>query len=602
MNIFNVLTLFGGLAMFLYGMRLMGDSLKESSSGKLKVLLEQVTNNPFKAFLLGALVTALIQSSTATIVITSGLVAAGILTIPQSLGIIIGANVGTTVTGQIIRLLDINASGGTSWLQFFQPSTLAPLALIIGIIMIMGMKFKNSKSIGNIMIGFGILFTGLMNMTSAVDSLSETGAFTMLLSSLGSNPIIGYMVGLTVAFILQSSSAAVGILQAFSLSGGLTFNAVYAVIVGIYLGDCVTTAIVCWIGASADQKRVGVVNIAYNLFKSAVVLIGVFVLNQLGLLGNIWSMVVNPGSIANANTIFNLIPAFMAFPFLGLLQKLSYKIVKDDGESVSQYQEKLDALNPQFFATPALALRSCYDLLLEMFVISRENLTYGIELLNHYDEKIFAEIMTKEEAVDLFAEHLTHYMGAMAANELAEEHTIILNAYYKIVHEFERLGDHAVNVAEIAKNMAEQDIAFSDVAIQELTILVDLINQVLELTRQTFEKRDIEAAYAIEPLEEVVDDMVKVLKTTHLERLAKGECDIDSGVGFMELLTDLERISDNCSNVGIATVDRVGPELKKSQDAYLRDLYASHTEKFNEDYKRASESYMKRLQDISKSQ
>ncbi len=246
--------------MFLYGMRMMGDGLKSSSSGTLKKAMEKVTNTPVKAFLLGLVMTAIIQSSTATIVITSGLVGAGIISLHNSLGIIIGANVGTTVTGQIIRLLDLNSSG-TSFLQFFKPSTLAPLALIIGIIIIMGLKFKGSDKIGQIIIGFGILFSGLMNMTDAVSTLTESGIIEQLFSKLGANPFIGYTIGAGVAFVLQSSSASIGILQAFSTSGQLTFGAIYAVLVGIYLGDCVTTAIVCNIGAKPDAKRVGIVNI-----------------------------------------------------------------------------------------------------------------------------------------------------------------------------------------------------------------------------------------------------------------------------------------------------------------------------------------------------
>ena len=282
MSFFDLLTLFGGLAMFLYGMRLMGDGLKESSSGALKVAMEHVTNNPFKAFLLGLAVTALIQSSTATIVITSGLVAAGILSLHQSLGIIIGANVGTTVTGQIIRLLDMDASG-SSWLQIFKPSSLAPIALILGIVLIMGTHFKNSRSIGNIAIGFGILFSGLLNMTGAVSNLTESGVFEKLLSGLGGNPLIGYVTGAAVAFVLQSSSATIGILQAFSSSGFLTFKAVYPVIVGIYLGDCVTTAIVCSIGAKEDPRRVGIVNILFNLSETVLVFTVVTIIHSFGL-------------------------------------------------------------------------------------------------------------------------------------------------------------------------------------------------------------------------------------------------------------------------------------------------------------------------------
>ena len=283
MDIFDGISLLGGLAMFLYGMRLMGDSLKENSSGALKLAMEKVTNNPFKAFLLGICVTALIQSSTAMIVITAGLVGAGILTLHQSLGIIVGANVGTTVTGQIIRLLDIDSSGA-AWLRFFQPSTLAPLALILGMLLIMGHFVKNGKSIGSIAVGFGILFSGLMNMTGAVHNLTQSGgAVEQLLSGLGDNPVLGYLTGAGVAFMLQSSSVTVGILQAFSASGMLTFKAIYAVIVGIYLGDCVTTAIVVSIGAKPEARRVGVVNILFNLSETVLVLLGVTVAHRLGL-------------------------------------------------------------------------------------------------------------------------------------------------------------------------------------------------------------------------------------------------------------------------------------------------------------------------------
>ena len=273
MNIFNAITLFGGLAMFLYGMRMMGDGLKTSSSGPLKKAMERITGTPIKAFFLGLIVTAVIQSSKATIVLTSGLVGAGIISLRQSLGIIIGANVGTTITGQIIRLLDLNTSG-TWFLQFLKPSTLAPLALIVGIVIIMGMKAESSNKIGQIIIGFGILFSGLMNMTDAVSVLSDSGIVERLLSRLGENPFLGYLFGAGVAFVLQSSSATVGILQAFSTSGQMTFGNIYVVLVGIYLGECVTTAIVCNIGAKPEAKRVGVVNILFNLSKSVLILAG----------------------------------------------------------------------------------------------------------------------------------------------------------------------------------------------------------------------------------------------------------------------------------------------------------------------------------------
>ena len=593
MDFFNILTLFGGLAMFLYGMRLMGDGLKESSSGTLKVAMESVTNNPIKAFLLGLAVTAIIQSSTATIVITSGLVGAGIITLRQSLGIIIGANVGTTVTGQIIRLLDLDGTAG--WLQIFKPSSLAPIALIAGIILIMGFKFKNSKTVGNILIGFGILFSGLLNMTGAVSTLQTNGAFDSLFRNLGTNPFIGYLTGAAVAFILQSSSATIGILQAFSMSGVLTFRAVYAVIVGVYLGDCVTTAIVCSIGAVPDAKRVGIVNILYNLGKSVLVLIGVAILHQFGVLDGIWDSVVNPGSIANTNSIFNLVCAALLLPFIGLLEKASYQIVKPEPVSENRYKDKFEALNPVFFSTPALALRSCYEMLCTMLEIASRNISASFELLGSYNEAKFQAICEEEDNLDLMTDSLSKYLAALSGNVQNENHVQILNEYYKIVNEFERLGDHAMNIAETGRDLSEQKITFSPTALHELDVLHDLINRILRLTDQAFRRRDAQAAMEIEPLEEVVDDLVDAMKANHLGRLAVGKCNVYSGSDFIDTLGDIERISDTCSNVGLATLARVSPELAANGHDYIVFLHSGKDASFNRLYHSAHDEYFSRL-------
>ncbi len=597
MSIFDILTLFGGLAMFLYGMRLMGDGLKESSSGTLKQVMEQVTNNPVKAFLLGVFVTALIQSSTATIVITSGLVAAGVITLRQSLGIIVGSNVGTTVTGQIIRLLDVDSSA-SGILRFFQPSTLAPLALIIGIIIIMGMKFKNSRAIGNIAIGFGILFTGLLNMTGAVNSLAETGIFDRLFSQLGTNPFLGYLIGLTVAFILQSSSATIGILQAISLSGLLAFNQIYAVIVGVYLGDCVTTAIVCSIGAKADAKRVGIVNILYNLSKSAMVLIGVFAFHKLGLLDNLWTSTVSPGSIANTNTIFNLTCAILLFPLLNTFERMSLKIVKDDKQKPNRYQEELDALSPAFVNTPALALRSCYVLLLSMFEAARKNIDAALSLVEKYDESVFEEIVEQEDNIDLMADRLANYLALLSAHLTNPNHIDILNNYYKIVNEFERLGDYAMNIAETGQEMSVQGIRFSDTALAELKVLQELMEKVLDRAEQSFRYRDVNAAETVEPLEEVVDDMVMTLREHHMDRLFRGTCSIYAGKDFIEILGDVERISDLCSNIALATLIRVNPELADHTHEYATYLHSGQNAKFNNEYDQAHHEYFDKLEPL----
>ncbi len=594
MNIFNVISLLGGLAMFLYGMRMMGDGLKESSSGTLKIAMEQVTNNPFKAFLLGVLVTAIIQSSTATIVITSGLVGAGIITLKQSLGIVIGANVGTTVTGQIIRLLDVDDSA-TSWLQFFKPSTLAPLALIIGMVLIMGFKFKNSSRIGTIAIGFGILFSGLMNMTGSVTSLSDSGIFETMFSRLGDNPLIGYLTGAGIAFLLQSSSATIGILQAFSMTGLLSWNAIYAVIVGIYLGDCVTTAIVCSIGAKPEAKRVGVVNILFNLSETVVVLLGVTIAHKLGLLDSLWTRTVNSGLVANTNTIFNLTCALLLFPMLPVYEKLSRKIVKNEPIAEGKYDDLLEALSPAFFSTPALALRSCYNALMAMYEAARTNIEKAMNLLHVYDEKVVEEIMGEEDNIDTITDEISNYLVALSPHIKEDYQVRILNEYYKVVTEFERLGDHAVNIAEMSQDLDRKGLKFSDDAIREIDILEDLIYRILDLTRQAFEKRDVDAAMQIEPLEEVTDDMVNALHDLHLERLRKGQCSVDVGSSFLNLLSDLERISDVCSNVGVETLTRVNVELESKAHEFISSLHSGHDETFNQRYNEAHAEFFGRL-------
>jgi len=594
MDVFNVISLLGGLAMFLYGMRLMGDSLKENSSGTLKKAMGKVTNNPIKAFVLGVLVTALIQSSTATIVITAGLVGAGILTLHQSLGIIIGANLGTTVTGQIIRLLDINSSG-TSFLRFLQPSTLAPIALIIGIVLIMANFFKNARSVGNIAIGFGILFSGLLNMTGAVNSLAESGVIETLFKGLGDNPFLGYLTGAGVAFTLQSSSAAVGILQAFSQTGALTFKSIYSVIVGIYLGDCVTTAIVISIGSKADARRVGIINILYNLGKSILVLLVVTIVHKVGLLDGLWNSTVNSGVIANTNTIFNLACALALFPMLGLFEKLGKKIVKDKPAKGGKYKAVTDALNPVFFNTPALALQSCYKTLLAIFAAARANLEKSFELLRTYDPAVHKEILAEEDEIDRMTDYVSRYMVEFLPHLQIEYHVSILNQYYKVTSEFERLGDHAVNIAAYAESLKTNNTAFSDTALSELAVLESLLMQILDETGQTFTKRDVDAAARIEPLVQVAGDLITVLRGNHLKRMSTGECNSYADTTFSDLMVEFHRIGDVCSNVGVATVVRVQPELADHEHLYFERLHAGGDESFNAAYERAHKRYFSLL-------
>ncbi len=597
MNLFDVISLLGGLALFLYGMRLMGDALKENSAGTLKLAMTRATNNPVKAFLLGLMVTALIQSSTATIVITSGLVGAGILTLHQSLGIIIGANVGTTVTGQIIRLLDLNAEGGTSWLRFLQPSTLAPLALIAGMAIIMTGMVRNSKSVGNIAVGFGILFTGLMNMTGAVQNLTRSGIVEQLFSGLGESPLLGYITGAGVAFVLQSSSATIGILQAFSAGGLLTFKAIYSVIVGVYLGDCVTTAIVCSIGARADAKRVGLINIFYNLSKSLLVLVAITVIHRLGWLDFIWNKTVNSGIIANTNTIFNLASAVILFPMISLYEKISCNVVRDEEKPEGKYKEKLEGLNPVFFSTPPLALRSCYQVLLAMFNAARNSISTSFDLLNSFEEKRADEVREEEEEIDRMTDRVSRYMVELLPHLHKDLHVSILNQYYKVNTEFERLGDHAINITDIASGLARADTHFSPAATQEIAIIRQIIREILNYTEEAFCQRSRDAALHIEPLVRVCGEMLSQMQRSHFKRMSSGQCSLLADTGFSNFLGECKRIAAVCSNIGIATLVRIQPDLADHEHLYFESLQYSGDQTFNQVFEKAHNHYFSLLEE-----
>ena len=597
MDFFDVLSLLGGLAMFLYGMRLMGDSLKENSSGTLKHVMEKVTDNPVKAFILGIAVTALIQSSTATIVITSGLVAAGILSLHQSLGIIIGANVGTTVTGQIIRLLDLNASGDNSFLRVFQPSTLAPIALIIGIVLIMTGVLRNSRSIGNIAIGFGILFSGLLDMTSAVNALQKSGMVEQLFAGLGNNPFLGYLTGAGVAFVLQSSSAAVGILQAFSASGLLTFKAIYSVIVGIYLGDCVTTAIVCSIGANREARRVGIVNILYNLSKSALVLIVIAIIHRFGLLDGLWDATVNSGMIANTNTVFNLACALCLLPVIGFHERLSDRIVGKPKTVKSKYDEVLGGLNPVFYNTPALALGSCYDALLTMLSVARQNLGRAQKQFEHFSRERYAEINTEEQQIDRLTDNVSRYLVELLPHLQSEQYTDILNQYYKQSTEFERLGDQAVKIADIAARLSENNTDFSDTCKGELKVLQSLTEDILNNAEEAFTGKDEKAASLIEPKVHVVNDLINEMTQNHLNRMSAGECSFLADAVFSNLMAEYKRIAGICSNIGMATLVRIHPELATREHLFLETLDQNGNAEYKQVLMQTRKQYFEKLRD-----
>ena len=586
----------GGLAMFLYGMEIMGDGLKQGSGTALKNVLGKLTHNVVLGVLTGALVTAVIQSSTATIVLTVGLIGAGILNLRQAVSIVMGANIGTTVTAQIIRLMDIE-SGSGSILAFFKPDFLAPVALILGIILIMFIKKESLKNIGLIAMGFGILFIGLISMTDAVEPLSESPAFASVLSYFSDMPVVGIFTGLVLTVIVQSSSAMVGILQALSSTGTMTFELVYPIIMGINLGTCVTTAMVCSIGSSKDAKRTGVVHIVFNTVGTIIFMIVMTIIRSAGGFPELWESVVDSGGIANFQTIFNLLTAIALIPFTSALVWIACKCVKEDEEEVKVYPE-LAALDPKLMGVPAVALGGVTKVAASMAETAKDNILLSIGQFSKYDEKVAEEIAVNEERLDIFTDRADTYMIELSANIETESDNRHRSVLMRCIRDVERIGDYATNFDEIAKKFHGQELTFSESAQKELEIVTDAIQEILRLTVEAIQTDNEYVIRRIEPLEEVIDDMVLLLKERHTARLCQGICSINSGLVFMDLLTYFERTADQCSNIALLMLGKNNEDILKNHHLYIQELHASEDQSYRAELENRKEQYLVPLQGI----
>lgn len=593
-----IIQLLGGLAMFLYGIEVMGDGLKNSSGAALKRVLEKVTGNVVMGVLTGALVTAVIQSSTATIVLTVALIGAGVLNLKQAVSIVMGANIGTTITAQIIRLGSIESDG--SWLLWlFDTDTLAPIALVIGIILVMFIKSKNSKTIGDICIGFGVLFVGLNLMTDGVKPLIGTDAFTAFIGFL-SNPMFGILFGLVLTVIVQSSSATVGMLQTVaSVPGsGITFAMAYPVIMGINLGTCVTTAMVCSIGSSKDAKRTGVVHIAFNTIGTLLFLAVMTVMQKLAVFGvEFWVASVDSGGIANFQTVFNLLTAVVLLPFADLLVKLSVMIVKEDKAPEDRHPE-LHTLDEKLYISPAVAIAEAIKAVAASGNIARENFAKGCKVLSKYDPVLVAEINEDEEYIDQFTDSADRFLIGLSKAVETEWDDRQLDMLMQTVPNFERIGDYATNMVELAERLQSESTSFSDAAKRELELISSAVNEIIEITVNAFANEDNEAAKAIEPLEETIDDMVMILRDRHTKRLKNGQCSISSGLVFMESLTYLERAADQCSSIAVMMMARNNEAILQNHYDYLREIHAGNDVAYMAEKERRRQQYIKPLKDV----
>ena len=593
-----IIQLLGGLAMFLYGIELMGDGLKNSSGAVLKRVLEKVTGNVVMGVLTGALVTAVIQSSTATIVLTVALIGAGVLNLKQAVSIVMGANIGTTITAQIIRLGSIE-SDGSFLLWLFDTDTLAPIALVAGIILIMFIKSKSSKTIGDICVGFGILFVGLNLMTDGVKPLIGTDAFLAFVNFL-SNPLFGIAFGLVLTVIVQSSSATVGMLQTVaSVPGsGITFAMAYPVIMGINLGTCVTTAMVCSIGSSKDSKRTGVVHIAFNTIGTILFLVVMLIMQKLNIFGTqYWIREVDSGIIANFQTVFNLITAIVLIPFADWLVKLSVMIVKDEKEKGHRFPE-LYTLDSNLYISPAVAVAEASKAVAAMGNLARMNFARGCKVLNKHDPVLISEIEVVEDNLDRFADRADNFIIGLSKVIETEGDDLELDMLMQAVPSFERIGDYATNLVELAERLQAESASFSDSAKRELDIMCAAVNEILEITISAFAKSDNEEAKAIEPLEETIDDMVMMLRDRHTKRLKNGICSVGSGLVFMEALTYLERAADQCSSIAVMMLARNNKAILQNHHEYLREIHSGNDVAYMADRERRRSQYIKPLKEI----
>ena len=595
--ILTAIRLLGGLAMFLYGMELMGEGLKQGSGSALKNVLGKMTQNVFMGVLTGALVTAIIQSSTATIVLTVGLIGAGILNLKQAVGIVMGANIGTTVTAQIIRLMDID-DGGDSFLAFFDPDTLAPLALIIGIILFMFIGKSTSKNVGMICLGFGILFSGLSLMTDAVGFLRGSEAFKNIIAYFADMPLMSILIGLVLTVIVQSSSAMVGILQTLASSTGtITFDVVYPMIMGINIGTCVTTALVCSIGTGKDAKRTGMVHIVFNVVGTALFMIAMTALRHFGAFPGLWESVSDSGDIANFQTLFNLVTAIILLPFAGWLMRFACKIVKEDPEEEDKYPE-LAALDKKLLISPAVALGQAGRSLAVMARAAKDNVALAMAQFKEYNEKSIETIYRYEERLDQFADNADNFLIELFQNVETDRDNRQLNMLMQCVPAVERVGDYATNFAEMAKKLHEAGLTFSESAQKELDILTDAVESILTLTVDALERDDEQTARRIEPLEEVIDDMVLLLKDRHTSRLRQGICSVDTGLVFMDALTHLERAADQCSSVAMLMLGRHNEEIMKNHHRYLQELHESGDRSYLDELESRKLQYLAPLEQI----
>ena len=587
MDFFGVLTMLGGLALFLYGMETMGKGLEKLSGGRLERILEKLTSNPIKAVLLGAGVTAIIQSSSATTVMVVGFVNSGIMKLTQAVGIIMGANIGTTVTSWLLSLTGIES--GNFFVQLLKPTSFSPVLALIGVCFIMFSKKEKKKDAGTIMIGFAILMTGMETMSGAVKPLANVPEFTGILTMF-SNPVLGMIAGAVLTAIIQSSSASVGILQALCATGAVNFSTALPIIMGQNIGTCVT-AMLSGIGATKNAKRAALVHLYFNIIGTVIFMIVFYTINAV-VHFSFLDTAANAMGIAVIHSSFNIAATIMLLPFgSGLVKLACLTIPEEKKEAPAQNQEK-DAfrlLDQRFLDTPAFAVEQCRQTTIQMAKLARECFFTAVDLLHGYDDEKAARVETLENLVDRYEDELGTYMVKLGGKNLSKSDIHTVSLLLHCIGDFERISDHGMNLKASAKEMKEKEMQFSSKAEKELGIFFDAVKEILNLSIDAFETNNTDEAARVEPLEEVIDDINTVVKANHIRRLQKGKCTIEQGFVLSDISMNLERVSDHCSNIAVSVIeiDRDGFDTHGYLDNLKRDgdpHFAAMVEQYRDKY------------------
>lgn len=567
MSFFDFLTMVGGLALFLYGMNLMGEGLSQASGGRLERILEKLTNNPLKAVLVGAGVTAVIQSSSATTVMVVGFVNSGIMKLEQAVGIIMGANIGTTITSWILGLTGIDSSAFL--IRMLKPTSFSPILAIIGVGILLFAKKDKIKNVAAILVGFSILMFGMDTMSNAVKPLADVPEFTGILTRF-SNPILGMIAGLILTAVIQSSSASVGILQALCATGAIGYSAAIPIIMGQNIGTCVT-AMISGVGASKNAKRTALVHLYFNVIGTAVFMVLFYVIHSLAPF-SFMEEAATPFGIAAVHSVFNVLATICLLPFSKLLVKLACLTIKveDKPEMLTSEEKTLHLLDVRFLETPSYAVEQCRNVAVIMSELAEESMNLSMELLGNYEEDKAKRVVELESEVDRFEDELGSYLVKLSSRNLSEKDSHTLNTILHCIGDFERISDHARNIKEAAEEMHRKDLHFSDKAQAELSVFQHAIHDILQITMLSFREEDLKLAVQVEPLEEVIDGLNLDIKQRHIKRLRKGKCTIELGFILSDISTNFERVSDHCSNIAVCLVQVSEDEF--DTHAYLDGL------------------------------